>query len=53
MSYGHEWTEHEGRFEHLAIGSYDYIIGMDWLDQHHALLDYHKKAFNFLDEEGN
>jgi hypothetical protein len=23
------------------------------LDQHHAILDCHNKAFNFLDEEGN
>jgi hypothetical protein len=37
----------------FPLGSYDYLIGMDWLDQHHALLDYHNKAFNFLDEEGN
>jgi hypothetical protein len=21
----------------LPLGSYDYLIGMDWLDQHHAL----------------
>jgi hypothetical protein len=37
----------------LPLGSYDYLIGMDWLDQHHVILDYHKKEFNFLDEEGN
>jgi hypothetical protein len=29
------------------------IIGMDWLDQHHAILDCRNKAFTFLDEEGN
>jgi hypothetical protein len=23
----------------LPLGSYDCLIGMDWLDQHHALLD--------------
>jgi hypothetical protein len=27
----------------LPLGSYDYLIRMDWLDQHHALLDYHNK----------
>jgi hypothetical protein len=32
----------------LSFGSYDCLIGMDCLDQHHALL-----AFNCLDEEGN
>jgi hypothetical protein len=24
----------------LPLGSYDSLIGMDWLDQHHATLDY-------------
>jgi hypothetical protein len=37
----------------LPLGSYDYLIGMDWLDQHHAILDYHNKEFTCLDEEGN
>jgi hypothetical protein len=37
----------------LPIGSYDYLIGMDCLDQHHVVLDYHNKAFTCLDEEGN
>jgi hypothetical protein len=26
---------------------------MDWLDQHHAILDYRNKELTFLDEEGN
>jgi hypothetical protein len=26
---------------------------MDWLDQHHAILDYQNKEFTCLDEEGN
>ena len=37
----------------LPLGSYDFLIGMDWLDQHHAILDCRNKAFTFLDEEGN
>jgi hypothetical protein len=37
----------------LPLGSYDCLIGMDWLDPHHALLDCHNKAFTCLDEEGN
>jgi hypothetical protein len=37
----------------LPLGSYDCLIWMDWLDQHHAMLDYHNKAFTCLDEEGN
>jgi hypothetical protein len=34
----------------LPLGSYDYLIGMYWLDQHHTLLYCHKKEFTFLDE---
>jgi hypothetical protein len=37
----------------LPLGSYDCLIGMDWLDQHHSILDCHNKAFTSLDEEGN
>jgi hypothetical protein len=37
----------------LPLGSYDILIGMDWFDQHHALLDYCNKEFTCLDEEGN
>ena len=36
----------------LPLGSYECLIGMDWLDQHHAILEYHNKAFTCLDEEG-
>jgi hypothetical protein len=35
----------------LPLSSYDYLIGMDWLDQHYAILDCRNKAFTFLDEE--
>ena len=37
----------------LPLGSYDFLIGMDWLEQYHAILDCHNKAFTCLDEEGN
>jgi hypothetical protein len=37
----------------LPLGSYDCLIGMDWLDQHHAILDCRNKAFTCLDEEEN
>jgi hypothetical protein len=37
----------------LPLGSYDYLIGMDWLDQHHAILYCHNKEFICLDEEGS
>ena len=37
----------------IPLGSYDFLIGMDWLDQHHVILECYNKAFNCLDEEGN
>jgi hypothetical protein len=37
----------------LPLGSYDCLIGMDWLEQHHAILDCRSKEFTCLDEEGN
>jgi hypothetical protein len=37
----------------IPLGSYDYLIGMDWLDQHHVVLDCYNKEFTFLDKEGN
>jgi hypothetical protein len=36
----------------LPLGSYDCLIGMDWLEQHHVILDYHNKSFTCLNEEG-
>jgi hypothetical protein len=59
MSYGHEWNEYPGGMNTLVdlnilpLGSFDCLIGMDWLDQHHAILDCHNKEFTYLDEEGN
>jgi hypothetical protein len=37
----------------MPLGSYDCLIGMDWLDQHHAILDSCSKSFTCLDEERN
>jgi predicted aspartyl protease len=37
----------------FPLSSYECLIGMNWLDQHHASLDYHNKAFTCLDEEGS
>jgi hypothetical protein len=34
------------------LGSYDIIIGMDWLEKHHVVLDCHSKTFTCLDEDG-
>ena len=37
----------------IPLGSYDCIIGMDWLDEHHVILDCYNKALTCLGEEGN
>ena len=37
----------------IPLESYDVLIGMDWLDAHHAVLDCHNKTYTCLDEEGN
>jgi hypothetical protein len=36
----------------FPLGSYDCLIGRDWLDQHHVVLDCHDKEFTCSDEEG-
>ena len=37
----------------LQLGSYECLICMDWLHQHHVVLCCHNKEFTYLDEEGN
>jgi hypothetical protein len=37
----------------IPLGSYDFLIGMDWLDKNHSILYCYNKAFTCLDEEGN
>ena len=37
----------------LPLGSYDIIIGMDWLEAHIVNLDCYNKTFECIDEEGN
>jgi hypothetical protein len=36
----------------IPLGSYNILNIMDWLDQHHSILDCHNKKFTCLDEEG-
>jgi hypothetical protein len=36
----------------IPLGSYDCLIGMDWLDEHHVVLDCYNKEFTSLDEQG-
>ena len=52
MSIGHEWIGHLCRSE-LPLGSYDVLIGMDWLESHRVKLDSYNKTFECMDEEGN
>jgi hypothetical protein len=34
----------------IPLGSYDCLIGMDWLDKHHVVLDCYNKTFTCLKE---
>jgi hypothetical protein len=36
----------------ILLGSYDFLIGMDWLEKHHVVLDCYNKKITCLDEEG-
>jgi hypothetical protein len=36
----------------IPLVYYDILIGMDWLDQYHFVLDCHNNTFTYLDEEG-
>ena len=35
------------------LGSYDVVIGMDWLESHEVILNYKRKWFRLVDDEGN
>ena len=37
----------------LPLGSYDVLIGMDWLEAHRVRLNCYNNTFECLDEEGN
>ena len=37
----------------LPLGSYDVLIGMDWLEAHRVKLNYYNNNFGCMDEEGN
>jgi hypothetical protein len=36
----------------IPLGSYDCLIGMDWLEKHHDILDCYNKTITCLDEKG-
>ena len=37
----------------IPLFSYDCLIGMDWLEKHHVVLDYYNNTITCLDEEGH
>ena len=37
----------------LSLGSYDVLIGINWLEDHKVKFDCYNKTFECLDEEGN
>ena len=37
----------------LTLGSYDLLIGMDWLEEHKVVLNYFDKTFTCTDDNGN
>lgn len=37
----------------IPLGSYDIVLGMNWLEQHHAIMDYNDKTINYLDDFGS
>ena len=36
----------------LPLGSYDMLIGMDWLEQHRVVLNYFDKTFTSVNNDG-
>jgi predicted aspartyl protease len=36
----------------IPLSSYDILIGMDWLEKNHIVLDCHRNTFTFLDGDG-
>ena len=37
----------------IPLGSYDIVLGMDWLEQHLAILDCKVKSINCVDDSGS
>jgi hypothetical protein len=36
----------------MTLGSYDVVIGMDWLESHEAILNCKTKRLSLVDDEG-
>ena len=37
----------------LPLGSYDMLIGMDWIEKHRVMLNCFEKTFACIDDTGN
>ena len=37
----------------LPLGSYDMLIGMDWIEEHKLMLNCFNKTFTYTDDNGN
>ena len=37
----------------LPLGSYDLLIGMDWLEKHRVIPNYYDQTFTCMDYNGN
>jgi hypothetical protein len=37
----------------IPLGSYDCLIGVDWLEKYHDVIDCYNKVFTCIDEGGN
>jgi hypothetical protein len=48
-----KWLRTKYYLNIIPLESYDCLIGMDWSDQHHVIIDSYNKAFTCMDEEGN
>ena len=53
MYVNHEWVSYFCRSECSTLGSYDVLIGMDWLEAHIVKLGFYNNTFECIDEEGN
>lgn len=36
----------------ISLGSHDFLIGMDWLEKNHTILNFYNKHFTYIDDEG-
>ena len=37
----------------IPYGYYDNFLGINWLESHHVILDFHNKILTYLDKDGN